>query len=263
VAANSRRQFLADIGKGMLTAGLGLSAAVELGLVTEAFADEGPKRLCFGALDPLVGLMQETPPAKLQPLLVEKLRAGTDLRTLVAAAALANARTFGGEDYVGFHTMMALSPAYHMALVLPEARRPLPVLKVLYRNSNRIQERGTEKGDTLETVEAGTLPAGNSGGEALRQAVRQKDVVRAERTFAALAGKGAKELFHDLLFAVQDGNEVHRIPDRHSRCISNSLLRLGQHPYRAAGAAGSALEDDLGVSRWGGPRGPPQRETPF
>ena len=35
----------------------------------------------------------------------------------VAAAALANARAFGGEDYVGFHTMMALSPSYAMSKV--------------------------------------------------------------------------------------------------------------------------------------------------
>src|SRR5213082_3520619 len=54
-----------------------------------------------------------------------------------AVAALANARTFGGEDYVGFHTMMALAPAVHMSAELPEALRPLPVLKVLYRNTNR------------------------------------------------------------------------------------------------------------------------------
>ena len=31
--------------------------------------------------------------------------------------------------------MMALAPAFHMARELPEAQRPLPVLKVLYRNS--------------------------------------------------------------------------------------------------------------------------------
>ena len=37
---------------------------------------------------------------------------------------------------------MALAPAYHMARELPEDRRALPVLKVLYRNTNRIQEHG-------------------------------------------------------------------------------------------------------------------------
>ena len=39
---------------------------------------------------------------------------------------LANARTFGGEDYVGFHTEMALGPAYRMALETSGPRRALP-----------------------------------------------------------------------------------------------------------------------------------------
>jgi hypothetical protein len=34
---------------------------------------------------------------------------------------------------------MALAPAYHMACELPEASRPLPVLKVIFRNAKRIQ----------------------------------------------------------------------------------------------------------------------------
>ena len=34
---------------------------------------------------------------------------------------------------------MALSPAFEMARELPEERRPLPVLKVLYRNASVIQ----------------------------------------------------------------------------------------------------------------------------
>jgi hypothetical protein len=69
--------------------------------------------------------LQETPIAKLNAVLVEQIRGGTDLKTLTAAAALANARTFGGEDYVGFHTMMALGPAYLMSQQLPDALAPL------------------------------------------------------------------------------------------------------------------------------------------
>ena len=38
--------------------------------------------------------------------------------------------------------MMALAPAFHMSRELPEARRPLPVVKVLHRNTSRIQESG-------------------------------------------------------------------------------------------------------------------------
>jgi len=70
--------------------------------------------------------LQETPADKLMPTLVEcigrdNLGKESELKTLVAAAALANARTFGGQDYIGYHTLMALVPAYEMALTLPEA----------------------------------------------------------------------------------------------------------------------------------------------
>src|SRR5919205_724363 len=82
------------------------------------------------------------------------------------AAALANARTFGGEDYVGCHTMMALAPSFHMARELPEDRRPLPVLKVLYRNTNRIQEHGGRASEVLHRVKPGDLSAGHDPGEA-------------------------------------------------------------------------------------------------
>ena len=123
----SRREFLADVGKGMITATIGCGLASELGLAS-AQAEEA--RLEFGALEPLVRLMQETPAAKLVPVLVEKLRGGVDLRQLVAAGALANARTFGGEDYVGFHTMMALAPGYHMAQELP-TEQGNPVMQLL------------------------------------------------------------------------------------------------------------------------------------
>src|SRR6185503_7627714 len=114
-----------------------------------------PETLTFGDLEPLVQLMQETPAERLLPVLVERLRAGTDLRRLVAGAALANARTFGGEDYIGFHTMMALAPALHMARELPESLQPLPIFKVLYRNTNRIQEFGGRSKEVLHPVHAG------------------------------------------------------------------------------------------------------------
>src|SRR5262249_17039307 len=133
----TRRDFLKDVGAGVVAASVGTSLAADLGFST-AFADRGPERLTFGQLEPLVTLMQETPAARLIPQIVERLGRGTPLRDVVAAAAFANARTFGGEDYVGFHTMMAIPPAYHMAGELPEARRALPGLKVLSRNASRI-----------------------------------------------------------------------------------------------------------------------------
>src|ERR1051325_1594890 len=160
----TRREFLADVGRGMLVATVGYETATGLGL-SSVLADEASDALNFGPLESLLCLMQETPPGKLLPVLTEKLRSGTDLRTLVAAAALANARTFGGEDYVGFHTLMAIAPAWHMSQELPAERQPLPVFKVLYRNTSRIQERGGRKDETLRIVkpaEARDLPTGEA-----------------------------------------------------------------------------------------------------
>ncbi|MBI4584702.1 MAG: hypothetical protein HY717_11870 [Planctomycetes bacterium] len=208
---STRRDFLASVGTGALVATLGPGVMSELGLLPPGFAEEGPEALAFGSLEPLVGLMQEIPANQLLPAVVERLHAGTALRELVAAAALANARTFGGEDYVGFHTLMALAPAYHMALELPETHRPLPVLKVLYRNTNRIQESGGRKAEVLHAVKPASLPEGRPGGEVLREAIRRKDVEEAERAFAALSKGSAEEAFNHLLIAVEDSAEVHRV----------------------------------------------------
>jgi hypothetical protein len=207
----TRREFLADVGRGMLLAGLGTALAGDLAL-SPAWADQDlPASLEFGSLEPLVALMQDTPPAKLTALLVERLKSGTDLRTLTAAGALANARTFGGEDYVGFHTFMALAPAYRMAKELPLEQQPLPVLKVLYRNANRIQEFGGRKSEVLHPVEAESIPEGAANGTQLRDASRKGDVEAAERTFAQLTRGPIGEAFNHLQFAVEDEVDVHRV----------------------------------------------------
>ncbi len=67
----TRRDFLADVGRGMIVATIGSSVAAELGLA-RAFAHL-PDALAFGELEPLVCLMQETPANKLLPKLAEKV----------------------------------------------------------------------------------------------------------------------------------------------------------------------------------------------
>lgn len=206
---SSRREFLTEVGRGMITVAVGYGMASELGL-SSAFADEAEPRLNFGTMEPLVGLMQETPAAKLLPILVKELRNGTELRQLVAAAALANARTFGGEDYVGFHTMMALGPSYYMSQELPMDQQPLPVFKVLYRNTNRIQESGGGKTEVLHPI-AASEPSQAQGPQYLREAIHSKDAARAEAAFAAIAQHGPDDAFDALLHAVEDDTEVHRV----------------------------------------------------
>jgi hypothetical protein len=194
----------------MLVASVGYGTANELGLAP-AFAADASDTLEFGSLEPLVRLMQETSTDKLLPALAAKLKSGTDLRRLVAAGALANARTFGGEDYVGFHTMMALAPSLHMARELPEALQPLPVFKVLYRNTNRIQEKGGRKDEVLHPVKPAPLAEGRAGAESVRDAVHRQATDEAERLFATLAQASPGDALNDLLYTVQDHTEVHRV----------------------------------------------------
>lgn len=207
-APQSRRNFLAEVGKGTLLATIGPALASELGFAPSlAFADDAPALLNFGDMEPLVCMMQETPVAKLQSALVAKLKDGVPLKRLLAAGVLANARTFGGEDYIGFHTLMAMMPALKMSGSMPEKAQALPVFKVLYRNANRIQENGGRKAEVLHPVAAG---AEKFTGEQLHDAVRQKDTVKAEKIFATLMQQNADDGFNALLTCVEDSPEVHR-----------------------------------------------------
>jgi hypothetical protein len=212
----TRRELFTDVGRGMIAAGLGSALASDLGFRT-SWAAEDAARLTFGDLDPLVNFLQETPPDKLIPKLAEKLNAGTTLKQLIAAASLTNARAFGGEDYVGFHTLMALAPAYLMAEQETDPhKKPLAVMKVLHRNATRLKEVGNTK-ETLKAVEAGT-PADRLTGEQLRDAIRTatadaaKALTTAEATFAAIYKTGKPEdALNQLLIAVDDATEVHRV----------------------------------------------------
>jgi hypothetical protein len=223
-----RRKFLGRVGEGMLVATVGVSLAEELGCsLAYAEADAAPKSLDFGKLEPLVAAMQETPLANLQQMLVGKLNSGqADLGKLIQAGALANARSFGGEDYIGFHTMMALKPAFVMAQQLPDERRALAVLKVLYRNTAQIHATGGRAKEKLKPVDTEGLSQTDATAEALRQAVRDQDWQRAEKIFAMIADNGAEQAWEDLLQTVEDGADVHRIVLAHRSWDTLDLIGM-------------------------------------
>jgi hypothetical protein len=209
--AANRREFLASVGRGMFVASLGSSLAIDLGLAPRGLlAAEGADRLTFGSLEPLVSLMQETPADKLLAEVVGRLRQGASLKEIVAAAALANARAFGGEDYIGLHTLMALSPALTMSERMPAESKPLPVLKVVYRNASRLHDPQRAKSEVLKTMPADGAADGTDASR-LRDAVHGGNVAEAERTFARLAGVSANEALNALLPIVDEAPEVHRV----------------------------------------------------
>ena len=211
MSEKTRRHFLQNVGSGMLIAGLGSNLSIELGVAADAslIPTNGNG---YGTLGPWVELMQELEPDKLQVKMVEELGKGSvGLRDLVAAAALANAETFGGQDYVGYHAEMALIPALQISEELPEKLKPLPVLKVLYRNSSRIQQFGPTK-KTLKPIEgkADQPVSVDRFGPELRQLVRQADMEQAEQLFATLHQNDSSLAFDTMLYTIADEVDVHR-----------------------------------------------------
>ena len=204
---SNRRQFLSRVGGGMFAATIGSSLAWDLGLPV-ACALDGPAEVTFGRLEPLVDMLQSTPLDKLLPAVVAQWRGGTSLRDLVAAAALANGRAFGGEDYIGFHTLMALRPALAMAEDMPTDAALLPILKVLYRNSARIQETGASEHHALAPLAASAEAA---SAQSIRDAVHERNRDRAEALLAGVVQKSAAEAWNDLLATAEESNDVHRV----------------------------------------------------
>jgi hypothetical protein len=202
--ATSRREFLVGAGRSLGGAALGFAVAERLGF-GEWLGELAPERLRFGALDPLVDMLQETPADALLPLVVKQLRGGTPLSDVVGAAALANARAYGGTNYNGYHTLMAMMPSFEMAAQMPEPYGALPVLKVLHRNARFLQETGKAKEDTLEPIQPAEHPAG------LAESVRARELAQAEQSLAAAASRPEMETYERIQTVVRDDVNVHRI----------------------------------------------------
>jgi hypothetical protein len=210
---SSRREFLSQVGRGMFVASVGSALAIDMGLTPAFAAEASAGRISFGAMDGLVDLLQATPVNKLLPLVVEKLKGGTTLKEFTAAAALANARAFGGEDYIGFHTLMALGPALHMAGQMDEKQAALPVLKVLYRNTEEIQKTGKSNSDTIKPIQvaASNFPSSANVAGAIRDAVHRGDRAAAEQLLATSVAQSPADGFNNLLPTVDESTDVHRV----------------------------------------------------
>jgi hypothetical protein len=102
--------------------------------------------------------------------------------------------------------MMALAPSLHMSRELPPERAALPVFKVLYRNTNRIQERGGRKEEVLHPV-----AAESGGSEEIRAAIHARDTAKAERVLAGRAESSPEDALNDLLHTIQESGDVHRV----------------------------------------------------
>jgi len=203
-----RREFLKQVGGGMLAVLIGPALAADLGLAADDNKDD--KARIPADLAHLSELIQQTSTQDLLPALDKKLKNGTSLKELIAAGALANARAFGGQDYNGYHSFMALCPSYGMAMALPEKERPLPILKVLYRISTHIHGAHCANEDHLDRVEPVKLDDRTSPAEQMREAARANNLAQAEQIFASLKGT-PEQTYDDVQLLIQDDLNVHRV----------------------------------------------------
>src|SRR5262245_32067748 len=192
----------------MLAVLVGSGRAAELGLAAEDNR-EGKAKTPNG-LARLSTIIQQTPTKDLLTALHAELKNGASLKELIAAGALANARAFGGQDYNGYHSFMALCPSYAMATALPAEERPLPILKVLYRTSTHIHRARCAHEDHLVRVEPIKLNDKASPAEQMRQATRAMKLAQAEQIFTSLPGT-PEQTYDDVQLLIQDDLNVHRV----------------------------------------------------
>jgi len=211
----SRRGFLQQVGGGMLLTSLGVGLCEELGVASPTLGLRGPGEgtaLDFGGHARLVDLITQTPVEKLQPRLMAELARGATCEELVAAGALANARAFGGEDYEGYHAFMALMPAFEISRSMTGKIAALPVLKVLYRNTARIQAKGAQTRPVLRSNPAAREAiASQAQAEEVIAKLRARDKSGAEAAFDALVRENPEASFEHLIPVVCHEVDVHRV----------------------------------------------------
>jgi hypothetical protein len=180
----NRREFLEEVGQGIL-------------------AHENLERL--------VTLLEETPVPNLVPTLVGQLGKGVTLHELVAAGALSNARVFGGHNYDGYHTFMAMAPAFRMSQELSEKERALPIIKVLHRNARTMGSGPGKKPNRLEHVEPAVLTGDQPVGKLMLEASRAHRIEEGDRLFMAASKTSLQDGYNELLPLIQDDLNVHRV----------------------------------------------------
>jgi hypothetical protein len=205
---SDRREFLQEVGGGMLAALVGSGLAAELGLAAEDNKDS--KASTPAGLSRLAELIQQTATKDLLPALHTQMKNGASLKELIAAGALANVRAFGGQDYNGYHSFMALCPSFAMAMALPEKERPLPILKVLYRTSTHIHGARCSHEDRLADVGPASLDEKTPAAIQMRDAARARKLAQAEQIFVSLKGT-PEQTYDDVQLLIQDDLNVHRV----------------------------------------------------
>lgn len=193
----NRREAIKGIaGSGSIVSG-GLWKSTTLAAADQAVASDIVR---FGAdIEPLVGLIEETPRSDCIEVVAGRLKAGLSYRELLSALFLAGIRNVSPQPPgFKFHCVFVLHSANQLSLDAPDRERLLPLLWALdyFKQS---QQRDADEDDFQLRRPKGPLPsAGNAWGE-FHAAMQSWDEERADRAITALARtKGGHEVIEGL-----------------------------------------------------------------
>lgn len=103
-----------------------------------------------------------------------------------------------------------MMPAWRMSQRLQGGEAALPVLKVLYRNAERIQEHGGRAAEVLKPIDSKPLSTERAGAR-LQAVMRTGNMQAAEQMFCGFTKTDPKAAFNSLQHIVQDNLNVHRV----------------------------------------------------
>jgi hypothetical protein len=238
----TRRQFV----RNSLTAGaaVGLADFAFLRDLPAVSADEVKKIRSKVRLnpdiEPLVGLIEDTPREKLFNAVVEKMRTGTGYQELLAALLLAGVRSIQPRP-VGFkfHAVLVVNSAHLASLAMPDRERWLPLFWALDNFKNSQLRNKEEGGWAMGPVVESKLPAGHQARERFVEAMDNWDEEGADAAISSLvrnAGAGEiielfwrygardfRDIGHKAIYAANSWRTLGAIGWRHAEPVMRSL----------------------------------------
>ena len=175
-------------------------------------------------IEPLVRLIEDTPPAELLEQAAQRIRQGTTYQQVVAALFLAGVRNIAPRPNVGFkfHAVMVVNAAHQESLALPETDRWLPIFWALdeFKKSQAMEQK--DSGWRMAPVNESIVPPPHKAKEAFITAMENWDEKNADAAVAGLVrSAGANEIYE--LF--------YRFGARDFRSIGHKAIFVG-HSWR-------------------------------
>jgi hypothetical protein len=239
----SRRGFLRTASLGGVLAGLGdVSFLAGLKPLRAADVAPDPNVVRFSAeIEPLVGLIEDTPRSELLEKVAARIRQGASYREILAALQLAGIRNVQPRPAVGFkfHAVLVVNACHLAALNSPDEHRWLPIFWAL-DYFKEAQARDVQEGNwTMPPVDEAAVPSADNARALFVEAMDSWDEAKADAAVAGLArSAGSDELFelfcrygardfrsigHKAIFVANGSRTLQTIGRRHAEPILRSL----------------------------------------